>query len=110
MKLFDRSVDLAQFNEDSSLYSISRAWIYNKTQQEERAPSPEPPAYTQPDEVRHMGLSIYNGPDKGVFKHGSMITFLSYGCLKEPYSLEASQYEWQQMFSGKNASHFNDGL
>ena len=41
MKLFDRSVDLAQFNENSSLYSIARAWISNKTQQEERSPSPD---------------------------------------------------------------------
>ena len=41
MKLFDRSVDLAQFNENSSLYSIARAWISNKSQQEERPRSPD---------------------------------------------------------------------
>jgi len=30
MKLFDRSVDLAQFSEDSSLYPVCRAWIHNR--------------------------------------------------------------------------------
>lgn len=30
MKLFDRSVDFAQFNEDTPLYSLARAWMQNK--------------------------------------------------------------------------------
>lgn len=30
MKLFDRSVDLAQFREDTPLYPICRAWIKNQ--------------------------------------------------------------------------------
>ena len=30
MKLFDRSVDLAQFKETTSLYPIARAWIHNR--------------------------------------------------------------------------------
>lgn len=30
MKLFDRSVDLAQFEETTSLYPIARAWIHNR--------------------------------------------------------------------------------
>jgi LIN37 len=30
MKLFDRSVDLAQFSEDTPLYPVCRAWIRNK--------------------------------------------------------------------------------
>ncbi|XP_026488137.1 protein lin-37 homolog isoform X1 [Vanessa tameamea] len=30
LKLFDRSVDLSQFNEDSPLYPICRAWIANQ--------------------------------------------------------------------------------
>jgi len=30
MKLFDRSVDLAQFDESTSLYPIARAWIQNQ--------------------------------------------------------------------------------
>ena len=50
MKLFDRSVDLAQFNENSSLYSIARAWISNKAQQEDRLSTTEP-TYSQDEEV-----------------------------------------------------------
>lgn len=30
LKLFDRSVDLSQFSEDSPLYPICRAWIANQ--------------------------------------------------------------------------------
>lgn len=30
MKLFDRSVDFAQFNEDTTLYALARAWMQNK--------------------------------------------------------------------------------
>lgn len=30
MKLFDRSVDLAQFTEDTPLYPICRAWMANQ--------------------------------------------------------------------------------
>lgn len=30
MKLFDRSVDLAQFQEDTPLYPICRAWMANQ--------------------------------------------------------------------------------
>lgn len=30
MKLFDRSVDLAQFEEDTPLYPICRAWMANQ--------------------------------------------------------------------------------
>uniref|UniRef100_A0A023F855 Protein lin-37 homolog n=1 Tax=Triatoma infestans TaxID=30076 RepID=A0A023F855_TRIIF len=33
MKLFDRSVDLAQFNENTPLYPICRAWIANQPHQ-----------------------------------------------------------------------------
>ena len=32
MKLFDRSVDLAQFDEHTPLYPIARAWINSQTQ------------------------------------------------------------------------------
>lgn len=30
MKLFDRSVDFAQFSEDTPLYALARAWMQNK--------------------------------------------------------------------------------
>jgi len=32
MKLFDRSVDLAQFSADTPLYPVCRAWIHNLSQ------------------------------------------------------------------------------
>lgn len=44
MKLFDRSVDLAQFNENTPLYPICRAWIKNQPHNhsnQERSPSPD---------------------------------------------------------------------
>ncbi|XP_066595138.1 protein lin-37 homolog [Prorops nasuta] len=46
MKLFDRSVDLAQFQEDTPLYPICRAWIANQPRNPNlipkvRSPSPE---------------------------------------------------------------------
>ncbi|XP_014209622.1 protein lin-37 homolog isoform X2 [Copidosoma floridanum] len=46
MKLFDRSVDLAQFEEDTPLYPICRAWIANQPRNPNfvpkvRSPSPE---------------------------------------------------------------------
>ena len=45
MKLFERSVDLAQFNENTPLYPICRAWIknqpHNHSSNQERSPSPD---------------------------------------------------------------------
>lgn len=46
MKLFDRSVDLAQFQEDTPLYPICRAWMANQPRNPNlvpkvRSPSPE---------------------------------------------------------------------
>lgn len=62
MKLFDRSVDLAQFNENSSLYSIARAWISNKASEEERSPSPEVEPQSQ-EEVGESGFpNVYQLP------------------------------------------------
>ncbi|KAL3272379.1 hypothetical protein HHI36_013856 [Cryptolaemus montrouzieri] len=47
MKLFDRSVDLAQFEEDTPLYPICRAWMKNQPRNPQgivkrRVSSPEP--------------------------------------------------------------------
>lgn len=54
MKLFDRSVDLAQFDEESPLYPICRAWILNKPGssllKRERTPTPEPQLELQNEE------------------------------------------------------------
>lgn len=46
MKLFDRSVDLAQFTEETPLYPICRAWLANQPRNPNlvpkvRSPSPE---------------------------------------------------------------------
>ncbi|XP_056142341.1 protein lin-37 homolog isoform X3 [Lampris incognitus] len=43
IKLFDRSVDLAQFNTSTPLYPICRAWMKNNPSVRERAASPSPP-------------------------------------------------------------------
>jgi len=47
MKLFDRSVDLAQFNKNTSLYPVCRAWMINDPTNtsmapRQRTPTPEP--------------------------------------------------------------------
>ena len=47
MKLFDRSVDLAQFQEGTPLYVMCRAWIKNEPHNKDlavrqRTPTPEP--------------------------------------------------------------------
>lgn len=41
MKLFDRSVDLAQFEEDTPLYPICRAWMKNQPHNKGLAPHAE---------------------------------------------------------------------
>ena len=38
MKLFDRSVDLAQFQEGTSLYPVCRAWMKNQPHNTSMAP------------------------------------------------------------------------
>lgn len=48
MKLFDRSVDLAQFKESTPLYPVCRAWMANQPLNtnlvpKTRSPTPEPP-------------------------------------------------------------------
>jgi len=50
MKLFDRSVDLAQFTPDTPLYPVCRAWIHNLSQlpaSTEQPQSSEPPDESQ---------------------------------------------------------------
>nr|XP_033818412.1 protein lin-37 homolog isoform X1 [Geotrypetes seraphini] len=52
IKLFDRSVDLAQFNESTPLYPICRAWMRNNpsVRERERSPSPSLPAAPEDEE------------------------------------------------------------
>jgi hypothetical protein len=65
MKLFDRSVDLAQFENETPLYPICRAWMRNQPLNQNLAPrkrnagSPEPAeeVNTDSDEVRILGIT-----------------------------------------------------
>ncbi|XP_059824441.1 protein lin-37 homolog [Hypanus sabinus] len=65
MKLFDRSVDLAQFTEDTPLYPICRAWMRNNPSHREgaRSPSPQPPPTLEDEEVAEL-----NGKGQDVYK------------------------------------------
>ncbi|XP_074927252.1 protein lin-37 homolog isoform X2 [Chelonoidis abingdonii] len=66
IKLFDRSVDLAQFAESTPLYPICRAWMRNSPAVRERERSPSPPLPTLPeDEEEAEGL---NGKSQDVYK------------------------------------------
>jgi len=63
MKLFDRSVDLAQFDEDTPLYPICRAWMKNephgpKVQSEGEG---ESPVKTEPEAESSVGY-VYDLP------------------------------------------------
>ncbi|XP_025832322.1 protein lin-37 homolog [Agrilus planipennis] len=60
MKLFDRSVDLARFEEDTPLYPICRAWMANQP----RNPNPQVVVkrrYSSPEPDSH--LHLWNGHD-----------------------------------------------
>lgn len=59
MKLFDRSVDLAQFEQSTPLYPICRAWMKNQPHSHNlssqmRSPSPEPPQNGDDDMIYRM--------------------------------------------------------
>ncbi|XP_056142338.1 protein lin-37 homolog isoform X2 [Lampris incognitus] len=66
IKLFDRSVDLAQFNTSTPLYPICRAWMKNNPSVRERAASPSPPHSIGEEEVTDMlngkGQNVYRLP------------------------------------------------
>lgn len=51
IKLFDRSVDLAQFNTATPLYPICRAWMRNNPSVREPAASPSSPQGMVEEEV-----------------------------------------------------------
>lgn len=50
IKLFDRSVDLAQFSENTPLYPICRAWMRNSPSMRERERSPSSPLPPLPED------------------------------------------------------------
>jgi len=65
MKLFDRSVDLAQFNPSTSLYPVCRAWMRNEPSNTDqcpkaRTPTPVPPS-TVPED-KDTGNEVYSLP------------------------------------------------
>lgn len=65
IKLFDRSVDLAQFSTTTPLYPICRAWMRNNPSMRERT-APSPPHSSGEDEISDMlngkGQNIYRLP------------------------------------------------
>ncbi|KAF6204045.1 hypothetical protein GE061_002385 [Apolygus lucorum] len=56
MKLFDRSVDLAQFTENTGLYVICRAWMANQPHQTYNIAVP-PPKRSQTPEIKEEPMS-----------------------------------------------------
>lgn len=57
IKLFDRSVDLAQFSENTPLYPICRAWMRNSPTVRERERSPGSPLPPLPEDGEVGGVS-----------------------------------------------------
>ncbi|XP_057568544.1 protein lin-37 homolog isoform X3 [Hippopotamus amphibius kiboko] len=55
IKLFDRSVDLAQFSENTPLYPICRAWMRNSPTVRERERSPSSPLPPLPEDEELPG-------------------------------------------------------
>uniref|UniRef100_A0A8C4YTU2 Lin-37 DREAM MuvB core complex component n=1 Tax=Gadus morhua TaxID=8049 RepID=A0A8C4YTU2_GADMO len=64
IKLFDRSVDLAQFNTSSPLYPICRAWMRNNPAAPEQPASPGPP---EPPGGGEEITDMLNGKPQGVY-------------------------------------------
>ncbi|XP_010883332.1 protein lin-37 homolog isoform X1 [Esox lucius] len=66
IKLFDRSVDLAQFNNSTPLYPICRAWMRNNPGVRERPTSPSPTRTMGEEEATDMlngkGQNVYRLP------------------------------------------------
>lgn len=64
IKLFDRSVDLAQFNSNTPLYPICRAWMRNNPSFREPAPSPHSPHSIVDEEL----MDNINGNEQDVHR------------------------------------------
>lgn len=72
MKLFDRSLDLAQFPENTALYPVCRAWMKNQPHNTNmapriRTPTPEPPPVD--DEVKDDAKSNELDENKDLMKN-----------------------------------------
>ncbi|XP_053122669.1 protein lin-37 homolog [Hemicordylus capensis] len=66
IKLFDRSVDLAQFSESTPLYPICRAWMRNSPMVREQEQPPSPALPTLPEDEE--GAEGLNGKSQDVCK------------------------------------------
>ncbi|XP_029432027.1 protein lin-37 homolog isoform X2 [Rhinatrema bivittatum] len=66
IKLFDRSVDLAQFSESTPLYPICRAWMRNNPSVRERGRSPSPSLPPVPEDEE--GTETLNGKCQDVHR------------------------------------------
>lgn len=64
IKLFDRSVDLAQFSTSTPLYPICRSWMRNNPSVREQAHSPSPPHSMAEEEMTDM----LNGKAQNVYR------------------------------------------
>ncbi|XP_012689909.2 protein lin-37 homolog [Clupea harengus] len=64
IKLFDRSVDLAQFSTSTPLYPICRAWMRNNPTVRDQSASPSPPQNMSDDEV----VDMINGKSPNVYR------------------------------------------
>lgn len=79
MKLFDRSVDLAQFDEDDALYPVCRAWLKNQPHNRslgtgERTPTPEPEPPTNSEEEVQEALSCLGANSNKTENHTCQLT------------------------------------
>ncbi|XP_023577255.1 protein lin-37 homolog isoform X4 [Octodon degus] len=66
IKLFDRSVDLAQFSENTPLYPICRAWMRNSPSVREHERSPSSPLPPLPEDEE--GSEVTNNKSRDVYK------------------------------------------
>ncbi|KAM6153041.1 protein lin-37 homolog isoform 4-T4 [Erethizon dorsatum] len=66
IKLFDRSVDLAQFSENTPLYPICRAWMRNSPSVREHERSPSSPLPPLPEDEE--GSEATNSKSRDVYK------------------------------------------
>lgn len=66
IKLFDRSVDLAQFSENTPLYPICRAWMRNSPSVRERERSPSSPLPPLPEDEE--GSEVTNSKSRDIYK------------------------------------------
>ncbi|CAN2388039.1 Lin-37 DREAM MuvB core complex component [Pristimantis euphronides] len=62
IRLFDRSVDLAQFSEETTLYPVCRAWLRNSPGTKAPEPPPTPPPSEEGDVVNGSSQNIYHLP------------------------------------------------